>query len=61
MRAREASHQLAERVGHGRDERVRKPAGRHCAERVAVETRLVRRHEARLTSHAQGDDAAFAL
>ena len=54
-RAREAAEQHAERIGHGLEERLRQAAGRHHAERVAEQARVLDRDQPLLARdpHAQ--------
>ena len=58
--ARVARDQLAQRVGHVGEERLRQAARRHRAERVAVEPRLVGGDQALLAADAQLDGAPLA-
>ena len=61
MGASEPRDQLPQRAGHVREKRLGQPAGRHDAERVAVEPGLVGGDEALLAADAHADGAPFAL
>ena len=61
MGARVARRELAQRVGHVLEEGLGQAAGRHGAERVAVQPRVLGRHPALLAGQAQPDGAALAL
>ena len=59
VRARPAPHEPLHRVGHVGEERRRQPAGRHGAERVAVEPGVLGGDPALLAADAQHDRAAL--